>query len=299
MEIRQLKYFIAVAETGSFSEASRRCYLSQSAISQQVKALEEELGCQLFVRNSHKVLLSESGDELLPLAREAVKSFDACGEHICNLNGMLCGQLNIGVSYFAEPYVRKAAVMMLKNYPKVRINFYYLTTTELHRMLVAHELDLAFSINVSYSGEGIHSEPVIHYNLRAILRDTHPLAEKDMVCFDDLVKYNVVMPEAGTRIQASVRKYLDVDLEKLNVRVVVNDHNAMLNLIRETNFVGFLSDKSIEGHLHLLAKKIRGLEMPVDCYVHWLKDSCQKRSAQVFLKYIKEYSVPYCESMSV
>ena len=64
MEIRQLKYFLKVAETLNFSEASRKLYITQSTLSQQISHLEQEIGLPLFERNSHEVYLTEAGKEI-------------------------------------------------------------------------------------------------------------------------------------------------------------------------------------------------------------------------------------------
>lgn len=69
MEIRQLKYFLQVAETLNFSKASRKLYVTQSTLSQQISHLEQEIGMPLFERNSHEVYLTEAGKELLPYAQ--------------------------------------------------------------------------------------------------------------------------------------------------------------------------------------------------------------------------------------
>ena len=62
MELRNLRSFVLVAETSSFSVAATRCYLTQSAVSQHIKALEEELKCKLLIRNSHNITLTECGE---------------------------------------------------------------------------------------------------------------------------------------------------------------------------------------------------------------------------------------------
>ena len=69
MELRQLKYFVKVAETLNFSEAAKVLNVTQSTLSQQVKQLETEIGTQLLLRSSHSVALTEAVIELLPLAR--------------------------------------------------------------------------------------------------------------------------------------------------------------------------------------------------------------------------------------
>ena len=74
MEIRQLKYFLKVAETLNFSEASRCLFITQSTLSQQISKLEFELGQQLFERDSHSVVLTEAGRELQKYARDTINS---------------------------------------------------------------------------------------------------------------------------------------------------------------------------------------------------------------------------------
>ena len=72
MELRQLKYFVKVAETLNFSEAAKSLFVTQSTLSQQIKQLEQDLDSQLLTRSSHSVSLTEAGEELLPYARKVL-----------------------------------------------------------------------------------------------------------------------------------------------------------------------------------------------------------------------------------
>ena len=99
MEIRQLKYFLRVAETLNFSQAARELFITQSTLSQQILHLEQELSQQLFVRNSHEVILTEAGEMLLPMARDSVYMVDNCVQRIQELGQLLTGELNIGVTF--------------------------------------------------------------------------------------------------------------------------------------------------------------------------------------------------------
>ena len=78
MEIRQLKYFLELAETLNFSEASRELFITQSTLSQQILNLERELDQQLFIRNSHEVVLTEAGHLLVSMAHESIHAVDNC-----------------------------------------------------------------------------------------------------------------------------------------------------------------------------------------------------------------------------
>ena len=115
MELRQLKYFVKVAETLSFSEASRILCITQSTLSQQVKQLETELGTPLFIRSSHNVTLTEAGEEMLPYARQTIASADLCAIRISDLNNMSAGTLNIGVTYSFSPILTETLIIDRKS----------------------------------------------------------------------------------------------------------------------------------------------------------------------------------------
>ncbi|MDE5726811.1 MAG: LysR family transcriptional regulator, partial [Duncaniella sp.] len=103
MELRQLRYFVKTAETLNFSEASRALNIAQSTLSQQIRQLEDELDVKLFERNSHAMYLTEAGSELLPLALQTVRDATACTDRMHDLQKMLAGTLNIGVTYSFSP----------------------------------------------------------------------------------------------------------------------------------------------------------------------------------------------------
>lgn len=289
MEIRQLKYFVGVAEAGSISEASRRFYLSQSAISQQIKALEDELATTLFIRTSHHLSLTESGEMLLPLARQVVRSVNDCTERMADLNDMLCGELSVGLTFSLEPYVRPAIVRFLKAFPKVRLNVYYKSIPELRDMLHAHRVDMTLSVDRGDAADdAIHSEPVMEYKLCAIMRDTHPLASRSKLNFQDMALQHFVLPEAGIRDRNAVEHYLHASTGNVDVRAIVNDPNALLNLVHSTNYISILSEAAINGRQGLCAVPVEELSTPVTAYVQTLHNAYMKRSAQTFLQILRE-----------
>ena len=84
MELRQLKYFVKVAELLSFSEASRQLNITQSTISQQIKQLEDELQVSLLIRTSHGVTVSDMGKAFLPQAKRTLREAESCIDRIRN-----------------------------------------------------------------------------------------------------------------------------------------------------------------------------------------------------------------------
>ena len=128
MELRHLRPFILTAETASFSVASSRCCLTQLAVSQHIKALEEEFHCKLIIRSSHSITLTECGEALFAQAKEILKLSDDCTEQINAINNCVTGELRIGVGSFIAPYIRRTAMTFMERYPNVKLSIECRTT---------------------------------------------------------------------------------------------------------------------------------------------------------------------------
>lgn len=293
MELRHLRSFVFVAETKSFSIAASRCCVTQSAVSQHVRLLEDELGCKLLIRTSHGMMLTESGEALLPRAKEILKQTDDCKEQIRALNNCMTGELRIGVGSFIAPYIRMAALIFMERYPNVRINADFTKAHLLNQSLRAHMLDLAFTMNMAYSHEGIESQPCIPFNVYAIMRDTHPLAELKKVSYEDLLKHPIIMPDVGERVFETCQKYIERDLYKLNIKCIISDPDEALASVEETKYVTFMPKLYLRNHPTLVSRPIVGLEQQLMSNAHWMQDVPKKRAAQLFLDIIKEEVVPY------
>lgn len=288
MEIRQLKYFLAIAETGSFSEASRRCCLSQSAISQQIKVLEDELGTSLFERSSHRVVLTESGEVLLPVAHKVVDAANECRERVADVAGLLHGELTIGLTPSLESYVRWAMLRFMKLYPRVRLNVKYEPIPELIKLMRSGQLDVAFSIIVEDDTSWVESVPVTEIRLCAVMRNTHPLSRRSSLSFKDLRQQSIVLPEESLQNRNAVERFLTKEAEGLNVRAVINDACALLQLIKYNNCITIMTERTAQNIDELCAIPIDELMEPKVFYAHFLKGAYRKRSATVFLDMLRQ-----------
>lgn len=293
MEFRHLRSFVFIAETKSFSIAASRCCLTQSAVSQHVRMLESELGCKLLIRTSHDIMLTESGQALLPHAKDILKQAEDCKEHLKALNNCMSGELRIGVGSFIAPYVRMAALIFMERYPNVRINADFTKAHILNQSLRAHMLDIAFTMNMAYSYEGINSCPCIPFRVYAIMRDTHPLAALQKVSYEDLLKYPIIMPDVGERVFETCQQYIQRDLNKLNIKCVISDPDEALASVEETKYVTFMPKLYLRNHPSLVVRPILGLEQQLMSNAHWMRDVPKKRAAQLFLDIIKDEVVPY------
>lgn len=288
MDIRQLQYFVGIAETGRFSEASRLLFVTQSAVSQQIKLLEEELGTQLFVRQAHSVALTESGQELLPLAKKVLQGVTECYDRMNDLKGLLCGTLNIGLTYSLEPYIRETMLAFMSRFPKVKVNAYYKSLTDLLRMLKEHEIDIMFSMMPTSPHEYATSIPLTEYRLAAIMRANHPLAKKEIIQFSDLLPHKLILPEKGLRDRNAIESFIHTETGELNVVSLISDVNAIMNILQESNYISILTEHTIKNCPTLCRVPIKELSKPIKVYAHFNNTILQKHSADVFVEMLQQ-----------
>lgn len=288
MELRHIISFVAVADTGSMSNAAKRCHVTQGAISHHIKSLEDELETTLIERRSKEALLTDYGKEFLKHARNIIKEAQESKDEIASMKGHLCGELKIGVGSFIEPYIRKAATMFMKRYPDVLLHVQFDHAHVLNRMLRNEEIDLAFTMNTAYSYEGIVSKPCVPFYLSAIMSKRHEMADKEIVTFEDLIKCKVIMPDVGERVFNTIQRYTSFDISKLNVASIVSSASAAMLVLDELGYVTFLPSDFIITSNKLVAKPIEGLDMQLISNAHWMKNVPLKASAKAFLEVINE-----------
>ena len=288
MEIRHLKYFVKIAETLSFSEAAKALFITQSTLSQQIRQLEQEMDAQLFERNNHNVRLTEAGEELLPYARQTLKASQACLDRIQDLQHMLTGTLNIGVTFSFSPILTEALFAFIKLHPKVKLNIHYKPMAELMNMLENDEVDFALTFRPAELNKNIESHFLFDNHLAVIVREDHPLARKESVSIVELEQYDLVLPAKGLQARNAFDLMCAGCNHSLKVRIELNDVNVLLKMVKQSGMMTILSETTIyneEGFKSIpIDLKIKEME---GC-IHVKRNVYQKRSAKEFIRLLGE-----------
>ena len=203
MELRQLKYFVKLAETLNFSTASKELFISQSTLSHQILQLENELQQPLFQRNSHEVSLTEAGQELLPLAKETLHSADNCLLRLEELKNLTGGELNIGVTFSFASIMAETVTAFLRKHPHVKMNVTQSTMADLISRLENRELDFVLAFKPTTPNPRIESQVLFHHRLAAIVNDRHMLANRSAITFEELQKYDLALTKKGTQARSA------------------------------------------------------------------------------------------------
>ena len=287
MELRQLKNFLKVAETLNFSEAAKVLNVTQSTLSQQVKQLETEIGTQLLLRSSHSVALTEAGNELLPLARQTLRKAQLCTERINDLNNLLTGTLNIGVTYSFSPILTETLVSFMKMYPRIKLNIFYKPMAELMGMLRERVVDFVLAFKPTMPIEGIESHILFQNCLSAIVGEFHPLASKEKVTLSELERYDLALPSIGLQARNAF-EHIITPYNKFRIRVELNEVNILLTLLRQSQLVSVLAEATIHNESGVKAVPIDIPDNMMAGCVHILSDTYRKRSMQEFVKLLSE-----------
>lgn len=289
MELRQLYYFVKVAETLNFSEAARSLFVTQSTLSQQVKQLEEEFGIALFERDSHSVSLTENGSRLLPLAKRTLQDARDCINQIKDLQEMVSGELIVGVTYSFCPVLTETVKNFIDAYPGVKLRIVSKSSEELISMLRKREVDfvLAFKPNESY--DDIESQILFDDRLSVILRNDHPLAGRSSLRMEDLQRQKIALPAKGLQARNALDKSIDIAGQNLNICIELNEINILLDIVQSSHVLTILSEATIYHHKDRL--KAIPLEIPqnqMEGCIHVLRKAYRKRSAEAFVRLLRE-----------
>lgn len=186
MELRQLRYFVAVAEEEHFSHAASREFIASSSVSEQIKALERDLGAMLFERTSRHVRLTEAGRALLTVARHILDDVDTAREAVTRTATGSTGTLRLGWPPVGEPApVDRIVSAFRRTHPDVEVVSRVLSAADATRAVADGDLDVAF---VHSRSPSLHLEfaSLQRREFKVALAAGHPLASRPVLTLHGL-----------------------------------------------------------------------------------------------------------------
>lgn len=208
MELRHLRYFLAVADTHNFTQAAAHCYVAQSALSQQIARLEKEVGAALFSRTSRSVRLTAAGELLEPLARRILADVDNAQAELDALAGLRRGRLRLGlVQTDAGPV---DVVTVLADYharhPGIDLNVVNAPSAEMVAALQTGALDVAVvGLAPHQVPEGLDSQALGTDPLVLVVPAEHPFAGRESADLAELPRgYQLIQFTRGSGLRHQV-----------------------------------------------------------------------------------------------
>jgi LysR family hydrogen peroxide-inducible transcriptional activator len=197
MNLRDLRYFVAVADTRHFGKAAERSFVSQPTLSAQIKKLETYLGVQLIERQPRKVTLTEMGARILPLARSILQESDEIVSLARNDHDPLSGKLKVALIPTIGPYLLPLVARRLrKQLPRLKVMLYEYQTQPLLEKLRAGDIDLGI-LALPVPLDGLEARPLYDEDFTLAVPSNSPLAKRSSVKIDDLSGETLLLLEDG------------------------------------------------------------------------------------------------------
>jgi LysR family transcriptional activator of glutamate synthase operon len=203
MDLRQLRYLVALAEELNFTRAAANEHIAQPALSQQIRRLEDELGLALVERTTRHVSLTEAGQLLVVRARRILAELDAAGAELAAVRGVDIGHVTIGAMHTMGPVDLSLALATFHElHPHVGLTVREAASEEMAEMLRVDELDLAFlSVTERVESHGLGLHQLLSEELVVLLPPDHPLSGRGQVRMAELANEPFISFRAGARLR--------------------------------------------------------------------------------------------------
>ncbi|MFL5828615.1 MAG: LysR family transcriptional regulator [Solirubrobacteraceae bacterium] len=203
MELRQLRYLVALDEERNFTRAATREHIAQPALSQQIRRLEEETGVALVERTTRRVNLTDAGEALVARARRILAEVQSARTELEALKGVQTGHVTLGVMHTMGPVdISIALAVFHQRHPAVELTVREYSSEELADLLRVDEIDLAFlSVTERIESHGLGLQQLVSEELVVVLPRDHPLAKRRRVQMAELVGEQFISYREGARLR--------------------------------------------------------------------------------------------------
>lgn len=245
MELRHIRYFLAVADTRSFTRAAEQLHVTQPTLSHQIKQLETQVGTVLFERGTKDVDLTEAGRLFKPYCERILKEVEASTLAISELEGLMRGRLRMAVFHsFSHSMLPPIMSEFALHYPGVHVTARLVPRVDMERDLLSGELDFAVAY-VTDDNEQIVAERLFDEELVLIVGARHSHAGRKFMPMRELASLPLVLltPEFGAR-QFVDRFFAEAKLQP-HVVLEMNAIEPIMATIRDSRLASVLSPGAI------------------------------------------------------
>ena len=240
LTFRQLQVFTAVAKHQSFTRAAQALYLSQPAVSMQVRQMEEQVGLPLFEQLGRRIYLTEAGREMARYSAAITQQLEEAVQVINDLKGLAGGHIHISVATtgaYIAPYLLAA---FSKLHPQVTVSMDVTNRETLLHQLAENEVDIAI-MGRPPAGLALEATAFLENPLVIIAAPDHPLARIKAITLDMVATYPFIMREPGSGTRIAVEQFFEKAGVALHASIEVSSHEAIKHAVRAGMGLGIAS----------------------------------------------------------
>jgi DNA-binding transcriptional LysR family regulator len=291
--LRQMRVFTAVARSGSFTRAARELHLTQPAVSQQIKLLEQEAGLPLFEHIGRTIHVTAAGQELLRYATQVTDLLREAGETLAAIRGLKRGVLKLGAVSTAKYFAPSLLSAFAPAYPDVTIRFSVGNREEVIKLLAANEIDLAIMGRPPRELATI-AAPFAKHPLVIIASPDHPLAKKRRILLKQLASESFVIREEGSGTRAAMEHLFKAHAVAYRTSMEVTSNETIKQAVMAGMGVSFISMHTVMLELatgKLVTLNVAGLPVVRDWFVIHLREKKLSPMTAAFREFLLERGV--------
>jgi LysR family transcriptional regulator, transcription activator of glutamate synthase operon len=296
MDLRQLRYLVALAEERNFTRAAAREHIAQPALSQQIRRLEDELGLALVERTTRRAELTEPGRLLVGRARRILAELDAAQNELLGLRGLEAGHVTIGAMHTMGPIDLSLALAIFhERHPGVELTVREHSSEEMAEMLRVDELDLAFlSVTERIESRGLGLQQLVSEELVVLLPRDHRLGSRRRLRMAELSGEQFISFRDGARLrELLVGAGRTAGFEPL-VKLESNESQRVRRLVARGLGVAILPRSDVEGPgADVAVATLREPALTRDITLAWRAERRHAPAAREFIELAKStYTEP-------
>ncbi|MBE9560276.1 MAG: LysR family transcriptional regulator [Proteobacteria bacterium] len=259
MDIQNIRAFLMIAETGSFSRAAEKLFITQPAISKRIATLEFSLDCQLFDRLGKNVQLTQTGEALIPGYQRILAEMDEAQRIISTLRTQVSGHLRFGTSHHIglhrlPPVLRQYT----KQFPQVELDIQFMDSEQAGALILHGDIELALITLPDTIDKPLTTIPVWSDPMECVVANDHLLAKQKTVTRKQLSEHGVLIQSHSTHTRDIIDRALKLDAET-KIIMESNYLETIKAMIQNGLGWGVLPESMIDNTLHRL--KIKDVKM--------------------------------------
>lgn len=240
MLLRHIHYFLAVAEHRGFTRAATALHVSQPALSQQIRQLEESLGAQLFDRSGRHIALTDAGEAWLVYAKNALRALEEGKRAIHDVEDLSRGSLRVAVTpTFTSWLIGPLMATFYARYPNITLALQEMSQEKVEERLLNDELDIGIAFDDVHSAD-IDALPLLKESLALVVSESHPLAQQASVALSHLNNERLILLSEEFATREQIDRYCRQRDLHPQIVIEANSINAILEMVRRTTLATLL-----------------------------------------------------------
>jgi len=285
---RQLRLFLALADTGSVSRAAHQCHVTQPTASMQLKEVSDSVGVPLYEVISRRVHLTDAGRDLARTARSIVDEWASFEQKIDATQGLTRGKLRVAVVSTAKYFVPRLLGTFCANYPEIDISLEVLNRDGVVQRLRDNQDDL-YIMSTPPTDIDLQDQVFLPNPLVVIAANSHPLATRRDLALDDLSKLRFILRERGS----GTRMAIDAHFKRLkfmpNLRLELGSNEAIKEAVAGDLGISVVSSHALHGQATEYGVSVLDVTgFPIQSHWHVVRQKGKQLSpiAKVFLEHL-------------